>query len=155
MKIFRCKNLLVTGGAGFIGSNFIRYILDKYKNVKVYNLDLLTYAGDLKNTVDFQNNSNYKFINGDICSKETLNEVFKEFEIDGVINFAAETHVDNSIKNPDVFIKTNIYGVYCLLSTCFNHWMKDNFRFKNKPRIKTPKSCSTVCAIIRYINLTI
>lgn len=129
---FKCKNLLVTGGAGFIGSNFINYILDKNKVINIYNLDLLTYAGNLKNTIKFQNNCRYKFIQGDICDEKLLNKIFHRYEIDGVINFAAETHVDNSIKNPEIFIKTNIIGVYSLLSTCYKYWMNSNFSYKSK-----------------------
>ena len=114
---FRSQNLLVTGGAGFIGSNFIKDILDKYHHVSVYNLDSLTYASNLDNTSSFKNNSKYKFIKGDICNIGLLEEIFNNYEIDGVINFAAETHVDNSIINPDIFIKTNIEGVFNLLNT--------------------------------------
>ena len=124
MEKFRSKNLLVTGGAGFIGSNFIEYLLKKYKSVKVYNLDKLTYAGDLTNTRSFQNHKQYKFIKGDICDENLLQKLFKDYRIDGVINFAAESHVDNSIKNPDVFINTNINGVYYILQTAYKFWMK-------------------------------
>ena len=105
---FRSKNLLVSGGAGFIGSNFIEHLLDKYEEIKIYNIDLLTYAGDLRNTIKFSEDSRYKFIKGDICDRKLLDEIFLKYKIDGVINFAAETHVDNSIKNPSVFVKTNI-----------------------------------------------
>tara|TARA_Y100000766_G_C18917304_1_gene613012 strand:- start:14138 stop:15124 length:987 start_codon:yes stop_codon:yes gene_type:complete len=131
MKIFRCKNLLVTGGAGFIGSNFIKYIFDNYKGIKVYNLDLLTYAGDLKNTIEFNDNSNYKFIKGNICDKALLNKIFFNYKIDGVINFAAESHVDNSITNPDIFIKTNINGVFNLLNVAFKYWMHKPHKVKD------------------------
>ncbi len=121
---FRSKNLLVSGGAGFIGSNFIEYLLDKYEEIKIYNIDLLTYAGDLRNTIKFSEDSRYKFIKGDICDRKLLDEIFRKYKIDGVINFAAETHVDNSIKNPSVFVKTNIEGVFALLNTCYKYWMK-------------------------------
>ena len=114
---FRSKNLLVTGGAGFIGSNFIHYILSNY-DCKVINIDALTYAGNLENTLSFNNHKNYKFIHGNICDKLLLEKIFKNHEIDGVINFAAESHVDNSIKNPDIFIESNISGVLNLLNTC-------------------------------------
>ena len=129
---FRSKNLLVTGGAGFIGSNFIKYILEKYKNVNVYNLDLLTYAGDLRNTDDFSDNNRYRFIKGDICDNELINKIFNQFLIDGIINFAAESHVDNSIENPDVFIQTNILGVYNLLNSAYKYWY-------DKPNNPKPK----------------
>ena len=104
---FRCKNLLVTGGAGFIGSNFIEYLLDKYNNLIIYNLDFLTYAGNLNNTKNFKNSERYNFIHGNICDEILLDKIFKDHKIDGVINFAAGSHVDNSIKNPQIFIETN------------------------------------------------
>tara|TARA_Y100001954_G_scaffold239103_1_gene311104 strand:- start:6850 stop:7839 length:990 start_codon:yes stop_codon:yes gene_type:complete len=133
MKINRSNNLLITGGAGFIGSNFIDFHLQKYPNIRIINLDLLTYAGNLENTKTFQNNSNYTFIKGSICDTELLKDIFKNYKIDGVINFAAESHVDNSIKYPSEFINTNIKGVYALLQTCFDFWFdkphmpKDNY----------------------------
>ena len=126
---FRSKNLLVTGGAGFIGSNFIEYLLNKYKTINIYNLDILTYAGSLKNTQSFESNTRYKFIKGNICDKVLLNKIFKKYKIDGVINFAAESHVDNSIKNPEIFIETNIKGTFALLNTCYKNWMSTNFKY--------------------------
>ncbi len=129
---FRSNNLLVTGGAGFIGSNFIKYILDKYKNLKLYNLDLLTYAGDLNNTKHFSANSRYKFIKGDINDKNLIEDIFSDYNIDGIINFAAETHVDNSITNPEIFIKTNINGVFNLLNFANKFWMNKPFKPKKK-----------------------
>lgn len=105
--------ILVTGGAGFIGSNFIRHILKKYRNYKIINLDKLTYAGNLDNLKDIKNNSRYKFVKGDICDAKLMNEIMKK--VDLVINFAAETHVDRSIHQADDFIKTNFYGTYILL----------------------------------------
>ena len=129
---FRSKNLLVTGGAGFIGSNFINYLLKKYDSLKIYNLDLLTYAGNLENTNLFKENPNYFFIKGDISNEGLVQSLFDEYEIDGVINFAAESHVDNSIVNPEVFIKTNINGVFNLLNISYKNWMSSNFKLKNK-----------------------
>jgi len=131
MKNFRCKNILITGGAGFIGSNFIKYIFNNYKGINVYNLDLLTYAGDLQNTIEFNNNSGYKFIKGDICDNFLVNEIFSKYNIDGVINFAAESHVDNSIVNPDIFIKTNINGVFNLLNIAYKYWMDKPHKVKH------------------------
>jgi dTDP-glucose 4,6-dehydratase len=108
-------NILVTGGAGFIGSNFIRYILEKYPDYKVVNLDLLTYAGNLENLKDIEKNPNYKFVKGDIADSELVDNIVKENSIDTIVNFAAESHVDRSILEPDVFINTNIIGTHNLL----------------------------------------
>ncbi|EKT3951356.1 GDP-mannose 4,6-dehydratase, partial [Campylobacter coli] len=101
------KNLLLTGTAGFIGSNFVSYFLEKYKDYILINLDLLTYAGKLENLKECQNNPRFKFIRGDICNQELVQFLFEEYNIQGVIHFAAESHVDNSIKNPEIFIQTN------------------------------------------------
>ena len=127
---FRSNNLLVTGGAGFIGSNFISYILEKYDGLNVFNIDLLTYAGDLYNLKSVKNNKRYKFIEGDINDHKLVKSIFKKYKIDGVINFAAETHVDNSILNPDKFIETNINGVYSLLKIAYDFWMDSPFKNK-------------------------
>jgi dTDP-glucose 4,6-dehydratase len=105
--------LLVTGGAGFIGSNFIRYWLKKYPQDKIINLDKLTYAGHLSSTKDFSNNKNYSFLKGDICDPITVKKAMKN--VDMIIHFAAESHVDRSITNPQVFITTNVLGTLCLL----------------------------------------
>ena len=119
----RSKNLLVTGGAGFIGSNFIKYLINKFPQVKIYNIDKLTYASNIDFLESLKNNPNYKFIEGDICNQFLVKNIFEDFNIDGVINFAAETHVDNSIQNPTPFINTNINGTYNLLKQCYNFWM--------------------------------
>ena len=105
--------LLVTGGAGFIGSCFVRHILNKYKDYKVINLDALTYAGNIENLDDVKNNSNYKFVHGNICDKKLVRELVNE--VDAVINFAAESHVDRSITGPEIFIETNVQGTLNLL----------------------------------------
>lgn len=105
--------LLITGGAGFIGSNFIRYILKKYPGYKVINLDKLTYAGNFENLKDVQANKNYTFIRGDICDDKLIKKIIAQ--CDCLINFAAATHVDRSIKQPLDFVRTNVYGVYALL----------------------------------------
>ena len=105
--------LLVTGGAGFIGSCFVRHILNKYPDYKVINIDALTYCGNLANLKDIENNPNYKFIHGNICDKKLVRELISQ--VDCVVNFAAESHVDNSIKNPEIFIETNIQGTLNLL----------------------------------------
>jgi dTDP-glucose 4,6-dehydratase len=124
------KNILITGGAGFIGSNFIPYFLEKYPNYNIVNLDLLTYAGNLDNLTEVKNNPRYKFIHGDICNRELIEFIFNEYDIFGVIHFAAESHVDNSIKQPDVFIKTNVEGTFTLLDVAYKHWMKKPFNYK-------------------------
>ena len=105
--------LLVTGGAGFIGSCFIRHILNKYSDYKIINLDALTYCGNLENLNDIKNNPNYTFVKGNICDKKLAQELIKE--VDCVINFAAESNVDNSIKNPEIFVETNVQGTLNLL----------------------------------------
>ena len=124
------KNILITGGAGFIGSNFIPYFLEKHQNYKIINLDLLTYAGDLENLKEVEDNPRYKFIKGDICNRELIEYIFKEFDIRGVIHFAAESHVDNSIKNPDIFIQTNINGTFTLIDVAYKYWMDRPFSYK-------------------------
>ncbi len=124
------KTILITGGAGFIGSNFILYILNNYNNVKVVNLDKLTYAGDLSNLERLENNPNYAFVKGDICDSKLVNSLFEAHNFNGVIHFAAESHVDNSIKNPDAFINTNVYGTFNLLNTAKNHWLDSPFEYK-------------------------
>ncbi|MGV8984566.1 dTDP-glucose 4,6-dehydratase [Clostridium sp.] len=118
------KTYLVTGGAGFIGSNFIIYTLKKYLDVKIVNLDKLTYAGNLENLREIENNLNYTFIHGDICDKELVNKIFSDYEIHKVINFAAESHVDRSIENPEIFAQTNVIGTLNLLSCAKNAWEK-------------------------------
>lgn len=120
---------LVTGGAGFIGSNFIHYMLNKYSDAKVINLDKLTYAGNLENLKDVEGNPNYKFIQADICDKEAVENIFARYDIDYVVNFAAESHVDRSIKEPEVFVKTNILGTVTLLNAAKLAWEdKDGFK---------------------------
>lgn len=113
--------ILVTGGAGFIGSNFIKYMLTKY-DYTIINLDLLTYAGNLNNLVEIPQNKSYHFVKGDICNIKLLDELFQQFDIEVVINFAAESHVDRSIENPSIFLHTNILGTHALLETAKNHW---------------------------------
>jgi len=107
--------ILITGGAGFIGSNFIHYIINEKSEYEIINLDLLTYAGNLDNLKDIEKKENYKFIKGDITDFETVNKIMKQ--VDFVINFAAESHVDRSIKNPDIFVRTNVQGTQILLES--------------------------------------
>ena len=109
------RNLLVAGGAGFIGSNFVRYILEKYPDYRVVVYDKLTYAGNLQNLLDVDDDPRYTFVKGDICEPQTVEGAIQEHKIDTIVNFAAETHVDRSIMDPDAFIKTDVYGTYLLL----------------------------------------
>ncbi|MBG9755302.1 dTDP-glucose 4,6-dehydratase [Lysinibacillus sp. RSDA_15] len=122
--------LLVTGGAGFIGSNFIEFMLEKYKEVFIVNLDKLTYAGDINNLLSIKGNENYKFVIGDICNRDLVESLFNEYRFDGVIHFAAESHVDNSIEKPDTFIQTNINGTFTLLDVARKTWMDAPFIYK-------------------------
>jgi len=125
------KHILLTGTAGFIGSNFVPYFLDKYKEYTLINLDLLTYAGDLENLKECEGNPRYKFIKGDICNRELVEFIFSEYDIQGVIHFAAESHVDNSIKNPGIFMETNVNGTFTLLDVAKKYWMKKPFTYKD------------------------
>ncbi|MBP2032202.1 dTDP-glucose 4,6-dehydratase [Clostridium algifaecis] len=127
------KTYLVTGGAGFIGSNFIHYMFKKHENIKIINYDKLTYAGNLENLKSVENNSNYLFIQGDICDKDKLQQVFEKHDIDYVVNFAAESHVDRSIREPETFVKTNVLGTVTLLNAAKNDWiLGDGFKSGKK-----------------------
>ena len=117
------KTILVTGGAGFIGSNFVPYFCEKYPEYKIINLDKLTYAGNLDNLKECENMDNYQFIQGDICDADFVEKIFSENDVRGVIHFAAESHVDNSISGPRAFINTNIMGTFNLLDAARRHWM--------------------------------
>ena len=118
------KKMLITGGAGFIGSNFIHYILSKYNDYQVINLDKLTYAANLDNLKDIEDNKNYRFIHEDIADQEFIFKLFENEKFDIVINFAAESHVDNSILNPQIFTITNILGTQVLLDACRKYNIK-------------------------------
>ena len=115
--------ILVTGGAGFIGSNFIPYFIENNPNYHVINLDLLTYAGDLINVSEVENHPRYTFVQGDICDRNFIEELFQKYQFHDVIHFAAESHVDNSISGPEAFIKTNVLGTFNLLDTARKLWM--------------------------------
>ena len=119
------KTYLVTGGAGFIGSNFILFMLKKYSDIKIINLDKLTYAGNLDNLKSVENDERYIFIKGDICNKRLIKEIFKKYTIDYIVHFAAESHVDRSINNPEVFVKTNVLGTVTVLNAAKEVWEKD------------------------------
>lgn len=116
------KTYLVTGGAGFIGSNFIHYMLKKYENIKIINVDKLTYAGNLENLKDIESHPNYEFVRADICDKSAIEAIFEKNKIDYVVNFAAESHVDRSITNPEIFVKTNVEGTVNLLNVAKKFW---------------------------------
>ncbi|MBI2791873.1 MAG: dTDP-glucose 4,6-dehydratase [Gammaproteobacteria bacterium] len=124
------KNILVTGGAGFIGSNAIAYLLNKYPNYTIINLDILSYAASLENMQSFSNNPRHIFIKGDITDSALVDKIFVDYDISGVIHFAAESHVDNSIRFPDIFIRTNIVGTFTLLEAARKFWQgKSENRF--------------------------
>ncbi|OAI88727.1 dTDP-glucose 4,6-dehydratase [Exiguobacterium sp. KKBO11] len=117
-------NIIVTGGAGFIGSNFVRHMLHTYPTYKIINLDLLTYAGNKDSLADVTNNPNHVFVEGNITDRQLLNRIIQEHDVDGIINFAAESHVDRSILNPEVFVETNIQGTLALLDAARKHNLK-------------------------------
>ena len=123
------KSILITGGAGFIGSHVVRLFVKKYTNYHIYNLDLLTYAGNMENLTDFEGASNYSFIKGDVCDEEFINKLFKKHQFDSIIHLAAESHVDRSIVDPLAFAKTNILGTMVLLNAFKNLW-KENWTDK-------------------------
>lgn len=133
------KTILVTGGAGFIGSNFVKLMLEKHPEYKIINIDALTYAGNLENLKDIDGNSNYEFIKVDIRDREKIEDIFKNNEITSVVNFAAESHVDRSIEEPEVFLTTNIIGTQVLLDTAKKYWKvnpKDKYSKEYKPGVK-------------------
>ena len=116
------KTYLVTGCAGFIGTNFVYYMLNKYPEIKLVNLDKLTYAGNLENLKDCEGDERHTFVQGDICDKELVTRLFEQYDFDYVINFAAESHVDRSISNPEIFVQSNVMGTVNLLQCAKNAW---------------------------------
>ena len=130
------KKILITGGAGFIGSHVVRRFVTKYPEYQIYNLDALTYAGNLENIKDIENQPNYHFIKGDIVDETFINELFSILNFDGVLHLAAESHVDRSIEDPLSFVKTNVIGTMNLLNAAKKQW-KDNFEGKRFYHIST------------------
>lgn len=125
------RTYLVTGGAGFIGSNYIHYMFDKYdKEIRIINVDALTYAGNLENLKDIENRDNYTFVKADICDREAIEKIFAENDIDRVVHFAAESHVDRSIRNPEVFVQTNVLGTQVMLNCAKKAWELEDGSFK-------------------------
>lgn len=125
MNIYQPRNILITGGAGFIGANFVRYLLTQVPAVNIVNLDLLTYAGSLKNLENLPNIEHYKFIQGNICDTNLVSTLLRENNIDTIVHFAAESHVDRSIDGPAAFIKTNIMGTFNLLEMARDYWQTE------------------------------
>ena len=117
------KNILVTGGAGFIGANFVPYFIENNSDYHLVNLDLITYAGNLENVSEVENHPRYTFVLGDICDRNFVEQLFQKYQFHDVIHFAAESHVDNSISGPEAFIKTNVLGTFNLLDTARKLWM--------------------------------
>ena len=119
------KKYLITGCAGFIGSNFVYYMLNKYKDILLVNLDKLTYAGNLENLKDVEGDERHVFVQGDICDRALVTSLFEKYDFDYVINFAAESHVDRSITNPEIFVETNVLGTVNLLQCAKEAWLRD------------------------------
>jgi dTDP-glucose 4,6-dehydratase len=124
------KNILVTGGAGFIGANFVPHFIENNPEYHLVNLDLLTYAGDVENVKEVANHPRYTFVKGDICDRTLIEELFSKYDFKDVIHFAAESHVDNSISGPEAFIRTNVIGTFNLLDTARKHWMSGPNQYK-------------------------
>ena len=126
------RTYLVTGGAGFIGSNYIHYMFRKYGDeIRIINVDALTYAGNLENLKSVESNPNYVFVQADICDKEAIQSLFDQYDIDYVVNFAAESHVDRSITNPEIFVQTNVLGTVNLLNIAKNAWAVGDDQYKD------------------------
>ncbi len=125
---YKPKNILVTGGAGFIGSNYARFMLSSDPDVHIVNLDLLTYAGSLDNLKDLPDASRHCFVQGDICDRGLIDRLLHDHEIDTIVHFAAESHVDNSISGPEVFVKTNVMGTFTLLEAARQYWLESSSR---------------------------
>ncbi|OBQ54925.1 dTDP-glucose 4,6-dehydratase [Tamlana sp. s12] len=136
-------NILITGGAGFIGSHVVRLFVENYPEYHIFNLDALTYAGNLENLKDIEDKSNYTFVKGDITDELFIKSLFNSNEFDGVIHLAAESHVDRSIKDPLAFVKTNVIGTMVLLNACKEQW-KSNFEGKRFYHVSTDEVYGTL-----------
>ena len=137
------KTILITGGAGFIGSHVVRLFVNKYPNYNIINLDKLTYAGNLANVKDIENAPNYTFVKADICDFDKMLELFTKYDIDGVLHLAAESHVDRSIKDPFTFARTNVMGTLSLLQAAKHHW-NGNYEDKRFYHISTDEVYGTL-----------
>ena len=140
---FERKKILITGGAGFIGSHLIRHFIKKYPLYQIFNLDALSYAGNLENLDDIKESENYKFLHGNICDQSYINTIFNNFKFDAVIHLAAESHVDRSIKNPLGFANTNILGTIVLLNAFKSLW-QDNWAGKRFYHLSTDEVYGTL-----------
>ena len=127
MSDFR-RNILITGGAGFIGSHVVKFFVRKYPDYRIVNLDALTYAGNLENLKDIEDCQNHVFVKGDICDAELVDSLFEKYAVDGVIHLAAESHVDRSIADPFTFARTNVMGTLTLLHAARTHWSAEAFQ---------------------------
>ena len=123
--IYKAKNILVTGAAGFIGSNYVRMMLSRYDDIKIVSYDKLTYAGSMDNLANLDNQQNHVFVEGDICDEQLVADTLRKHNIDTIVHFAAESHVDNSIANPKVFLETNVIGTFNLLDCAKKYWLDE------------------------------
>ena len=123
--MYKAKNILVTGAAGFIGSNYVRMMLSRYDDVQIISYDKLTYAGNMANIANIDNQHNHRFVKGDICDEKLVADTLKKYNIDTIVHFAAESHVDNSIANPKIFLETNVIGTFNLLNCAKQYWLDE------------------------------